>query len=217
MGPSTVSGMPTGRRRPSGRNDADATRKRLLDAAEHRFARRGVAAVTSREITEAAGQRNTSAIGYHFGSREGLLLTLLARRGGPVDERRGELRTTLGPRPGPEALLRCLIVPYAALLDDPAGRSYLRIVAQLRGRFSNWRIESDTATAVHLATILDELESLGGRPRELRAERVVAMIMLITAATAERARRLDDGADPVVSHDVFVEELVGMCAALIDA
>lgn len=213
MGPSALGGV----RAATGRSDADVTRTRLLDEAERRFARRGVAAVTSREITEAAGQRNTSAISYHFGSREGLLLTLLARRGGPVDERRGELRAALGSRPGPEALLRCLVEPYAALLDDPAGRSYLRIVAQLRGRFASWRVESDTATAVHLSEILDELESLGERPAELRAERVVAMIMLITAATAERARVIDDGVDPVIPHTVFVEELVAMCVAVIDA
>lgn len=201
----------------SGRHDATATRTRLLDEAEHRFARRGVAAVTSREITEAAGQRNTSAISYHFGSREGLLLALLARRGGPVDEERGALRTTLGPRPGPAALVRCLVVPYAALLDGPAGRSYLRIVAQLRGRFASWRLESDATTTTHLSAILDELESLGRRPAELRAQRVVSMIMLVTATTAERARQIDDGSIPTITHDVFVEELVEMCTALIDA
>lgn len=123
----------------------------------------------------------------------------------------------LGPMPGPEQLLRCLVEPYATLLGDPAGRSYLRIVAQLRGRFASWREESDTTTAVHLAAILDELESLGERPAALRAARVVAMIMLITAATAERARQIDDGSDPLVPHDVFVEELVAMSVAVLDA
>jgi TetR/AcrR family transcriptional regulator, regulator of cefoperazone and chloramphenicol sensitivity len=213
MAPGAVRSVRTG----GGRGDADGTRARLLDEAERRFARRGVATVTSREITEAAGQRNTSAISYHFGSREGLLLALLARRGGPVDERRGALRTALGPAPGPAALVRCLVEPYAALLDDPGGRSYVRIVAQLRGRFASWRVESDVATAVHLASILDELESLGERPAELRAERVVAMIMLITASTAERARRIDDDVAPLVPHGVFVDELVAMCTAVIDA
>ena len=53
---------------------AVATRDRLLDEAERLFARGGVQGVTTREITEAAQQRNTSAVTYHFRSRQGLLL-----------------------------------------------------------------------------------------------------------------------------------------------
>ena len=51
--------------------DATATNERLLREAERLFARRGLYQVTVREITEAAGQRNVSALNYHFGSREG--------------------------------------------------------------------------------------------------------------------------------------------------
>lgn len=208
-GPSTV-------RRAGARTDAETTRSRLLDEAELRFARQGIAAVTSREITEAAGQRNTSAISYHFGSREGLLLTVLARRGGPVDHRRGELRAALHGNPSAGELVRCLVEPYAALLGDPAGRSYLRVVAQLRGRFANWRIESDSTTTLHLSRILDELESFGDRSAAQRAERVVAMIMLMTAMTAERARRIDEATPMTLSHAEFVDELVDMCTAVLD-
>ena len=68
------------------------TRDRLLDEAEALFARTGVAAVTTREIVEAAEQRNTSAVSYHFGSREGLLRAILVRRGGPIDHQRGAMR-----------------------------------------------------------------------------------------------------------------------------
>ena len=62
------------------------TRERLLDEAERLFARSSIPGVTTRQIVEAAQQRNTSAVTYHFGSRGGLLLELLARRGGPVDQ-----------------------------------------------------------------------------------------------------------------------------------
>src|SRR5215218_5441372 len=103
------------------------TRERLLDEAERLFAMGGVQGVTTREITEAAEQRNTSAVTYHFGSREGLLLEILARRGGPVDEGRGERREALGVSPSTSQLVACLIEPYAALLADVHGRSYLRI------------------------------------------------------------------------------------------
>jgi AcrR family transcriptional regulator len=191
------------------------TRERLLDEAERLFARSSIPGVTTRQIVEAAQQRNTSAVTYHFGSREGLLLELLARRGGPVDQRRGVLRSELGPDPSVPALVRCLAEPYCALLADEGGRSYLRIVAQLRGRFAAWRVESDTATSQHLSSILDEIEHRPDLPAALRRERVVALITVMTATTAERARRIDEGADPELDHPAFVANLIDMCAAVV--
>ena len=127
------------------------------------------------------------------------------------------MRAALGGSPSLEELVACLVVPYAALLHTGGGRSYLRIVAQLRGRFAAWRVESDQATTVHLARVLDEIES---RPRTSVAvsrERVVGMIMLLTGATAERARRLDEDADEALTHDEFVANLVTMCSAVVEA
>ncbi len=193
------------------------TRDLLLNEAERLFARSSIAAVTTREIVEAAKQRNTSSISYHFGSREGLLLEILARRGGPVDEERGRLRSKLADPPSVRDLIACLVVPQCELLDGPGGRSYIRIVGQLRGRFASWRIESDQATTANLVRILDEIEERPSLVRALRRERVVAMIMLMTAASAERARQIDDGIELELSHDEFVDNLIDMCAALIAA
>jgi AcrR family transcriptional regulator len=176
-----------------------------------------VQGTTTREITEAASQRNASAVTYHFGSRQGLLLAVLARRGGPVDEERGRLRASLGPSPTVPELVGCLVEPYAALLGDEAGRSYLRIVAQLRGRFAAWRVESDAATTEHLAAILDELEARAPGPPAVRQGRVVALIMLLTASVAERARTIDDGVAPDLDHDAFVADLVRVLAAVVTA
>ncbi|HTO00728.1 MAG TPA: helix-turn-helix domain-containing protein [Microthrixaceae bacterium] len=193
------------------------TRDLLLDEAERLFARSSIAGVTTREIVESARQRNTSSISYHFGSRDGLVLEILARRGGPVDEQRGVLRDKLGESPPVRDLIACLVVPQCELLLDPGGRSYIRIVGQLRGRFASWRIESDEETTTNLVKILDEIEERPEVSSALRRERVVAMIMLMTASSAERARQVDDGAELDLSHGEFVENLVDMCAALVDA
>jgi hypothetical protein len=144
-------------------------------------------------------------------------LQILARRGAPVDEARGELRAELGPAPDVASLVACLVTPYAALLDDEGGRSYVRIVAQLRGRFAAWRVESDAATTKHLASVLDEIEAIPDASVAVRRERVVGLIMLMTGAVAERARRIDDGTGNELSHDRFVENLVAMCAAVVSA
>ena len=173
--------------------------------------------VTTRQITEAAEQRNTSAVSYHFGSRDGLLRAILARRGGPVDEERGRLLTGAGADPTLDDLVRSLVVPYAALLDDPGGRAYLRIVAQLRGRFSAWREASDASTTQHLAAILERVEAIPDAPPAVRRERVLGLIMLLTGMVAERARRIDDGTGAELDHAAFVADLTAMAAAVVTA
>lgn len=217
MSPSTETTEPA--RRSSGQTPQRVpTAELLLDAAEELFGRSSIPAVTTREIVEAAGQRNVSSISYHFGSREGLVTALLARRGLPVDTERGRMRALLGDAPQLRDLIACLVVPQAALLHQSHGRSYIRIVAQLRGRYAYWRLESDADSAHHMLLILDEIEGIPAVDPELRRERVVSMIMLMTASTAERARRLEltaEGADPPeLSHGDYVSNLIDMCAAV---
>jgi hypothetical protein len=114
-------------------------------------------------------------------------------------------------------LAACLIVPYADLLATAEGRAHVRIVAQLRGRFAAWRVASDAGTTRHLAAVLDELEARATGDDPVRSERVVGLIMLLTAAVAERARRIDDGADLDLDHEAFVDNLTAMCAAIVTA
>ena len=109
------------------------------------------------------------------------------------------------------------MVPYADLLHDAGGRSYVRIVAQLRGRFAAWRVESDAATTAQLARVLDEIEARPSAAPAVRRARVVALIMLLTATVAERARRIDDGTGNELTHDEFVDDLVSMCTAVVSA
>lgn len=56
-----------------------ATRRLLIETAERLFAEHGINGV-SREIRLAAGQSNTSAVTYHFGSKTGLLRAILEYR-----------------------------------------------------------------------------------------------------------------------------------------
>lgn len=134
-----------------------------------------------------------------------------------MDHERGRLLADAGPDPAPIDLVRCLVVPYAALLDDPGGRSYLRIVAQLRGRFAAWRVASDASTTRHLAIVLEAIEARPDAPPAVQRERVVALIMLLTGAVAERARRIDDGIGNELDHDGFVANLTAMGAAVVTA
>lgn len=191
------------------------TREVLLDEAERLMAIEGVQGTPTRAIVEAAGQRNPSAIAYHFGSRRNLLLEVLSRRGGPVDEERGRRRDELGESPALRDLVACLVEPYAALLGSRPGRSYVRIVAQLRGRFAVWRVESDELTTRNLARVIDEIESGLAVDGAVRRERIVAMMMVLTGVVAERARRIEDGTGNELASEPFVANLIDMCTSLL--
>ena len=68
---------------------SSATRERLLDVAERLFARRGLDAVSVRDITQAAGA-NLGAITYHFGTMRKLIVAVFDRRMAPLTRQRLE-------------------------------------------------------------------------------------------------------------------------------
>ncbi|GLW12810.1 putative transcriptional regulator, TetR family protein [Microtetraspora sp. NBRC 13810] len=116
----------------------EATSRRLVSAAERLFAERGIDGVSLREINSAAGQRNSTALQYHFRDRAGLLGAVLRKHQPEIEVRRHQLLDdyeSRGPLPGAEArraLAAALVRPLAAKLSDPdGGRAYLRIMEQL--------------------------------------------------------------------------------------
>lgn len=116
-------------------------REALIEAARGLFAERGIEGVSIRELGRAASQKNNNAVQYHFGDREALLLAVLHPYNEQVGARRAALLDELeaDAPPSIRALAIALVRPSAAMLEDPAGRDYLRIVAELIADPSNLR------------------------------------------------------------------------------
>lgn len=119
----------------------EPTREALIAVAERLFAERGVDAVTVRDVVKAAGQRNSSAVQYHFDNKAGLLQAILDPHQARLDARRTEMLDELGERPTLDELIEILVLPLASLLDNESGRHYIRIRAQL---VSAARLPSDS-------------------------------------------------------------------------
>jgi AcrR family transcriptional regulator len=76
----------------------DATRETLMRTAEKLIAERGIENVTIRLILSEAGQKNTSALQYHFQNLSGLISAIHAARSKEIQEKRGELLEALRER-----------------------------------------------------------------------------------------------------------------------
>lgn len=83
-----------------------------MDAAEELFARHGIDAVSNRTIAEHAGTANHSAVGYHFGNREQLLVDLVERDNVYLRERRQELRGQLPDTPPLQDIVAAHVLPW---------------------------------------------------------------------------------------------------------
>lgn len=195
--------------------NAEATRARLVAAAEELFAERGIDAVSLREINTAAGQRNSTALQYHFVDRAGLLRAVLAKHHGGVEAARHALldQYEAGERGDLRVLSGALVRPSAAKLADPdGGRAYLRILAQLVNRpaFPGPDYTDDPASSIDrwralVAPLLPD-ETVNRLHRRFTALRITFV---------ELARRAEQ---PVTRDDrLFVSHLVDLVAAILAA
>lgn len=201
--------------------DAHVTREQLIAAGERLFAERGVYQVTVREINEAARQRNTSAIHYHFGSREGLLEAILLRPQADLDEHRGKLLAQLradGLDGDLHTIVMALLVPLSTYLHTPSGRDYLRIVAQLIDRFPHWRDDREL-NPPHMRSLLQlaEKQIPQSVPRAVRRERIVNAIILMMSPIANRARQIEAGERLALDEPTFLDNLAAMIVGALAA
>lgn len=117
----------------------DETRDRILNAAESLFADRGYDGASIRDVAAAADVQ-INAVGYHFGPKEDLFDTVIARRAAVMEALRldalADARRTAGEAPIPvEILIRAYVRPFIESADhgEPGWRNY----AALMGRLAN--------------------------------------------------------------------------------
>jgi AcrR family transcriptional regulator len=201
---------------------ADPTKERLMAAAEGLFADYGIEAVSARQIALAAGQRNQSAIRYHFGSKDALIVALHARRIGEINERRAEMFAASGAAGDMRALIEAIATPLAERVErDASGSAYVRFLAHL---FSDRQrrdllIEHGESAAL-LRRIYAALRRLATTiPEPLFSERLRLMVGGIIHALADRERlRAKGGAGPfVLPQDAFLNNLIDTSIGILTA
>ena len=114
---------------------ASDTRLKLILAAERLCGTHGIHAVPIRDIVEAAGQRNASALNYHFGDREGLVAAVINHRRSFVDTERVRLLDSFerdGVALDVPRIAQALAAPLAWLMrEDATGANYVLFLSQV--------------------------------------------------------------------------------------
>jgi AcrR family transcriptional regulator len=200
--------------------DATDTRETLLRTAQQMFARDGIYQVPLKRIVETAGQRNASALHYHFGGRDGLLVAITERHDGAIEHERAVMLAELtrtGKLDDLRSLVEALVIPFAHKLATPDGREYLRIVEQLVGLFDLWNVEVAGGPTGAQTVLLHIQSGLRHLDPAVRHERVTILLALVSATLAMRARALDDGPQPALGHGAFVANLFDMAVGALSA
>jgi AcrR family transcriptional regulator len=173
-----------------------ATRELILTTAEQLFAEHGVFAVSNRQISEAAGQGNNTAVGYHFGTKTDLIRAIIRKHAEPVEQTRLRMLAELGDSPEIRDWMACLVRPqteYLAGLGNPTW--FARFGAQVMTDPELRAVMgAESLTSPSLRQIVEGLQrSLPELPTEVRLERSQMMRLLMVHLLAEHERGLADG------------------------
>ncbi|WP_328504493.1 TetR/AcrR family transcriptional regulator [Streptomyces sp. NBC_00457] len=175
----------------------NATRELILTAAERLFAERGVYAVSNRQVSEAAGQGNNAAVGYHFGTKADLIRAIVRKHDGRIQEIRSRLLAQIGDSTDVRDWVDCLVRPvpeHLAALGSPTW--YARFCAQVMTDPALYEIMiEESLGSPTLRQVIDGLRRcLPDLPADVRAERGDMARHLILHVSAERERALAENA-----------------------
>ncbi|MGI9330614.1 MAG: TetR/AcrR family transcriptional regulator [Gammaproteobacteria bacterium] len=200
------------------------TREALILAGEQLFGEQGIDGVSLRQINTAAGQRNSSAAHYHFGSKDALVGAVVEYRMEHVNDRRLAMLANLeaaGRTGDIRAIVETVIYPIMdEIRDSEAGSHYIRFMAQVVGHpqislTEIWNSPFGTGLArviEHLRTALPEL------PPTILGQRFGLMWEQTIHALADRERLSSDKqGSRLVGRDVFASNLVDTVAGGLSA
>ena len=195
-----------------------ATRGRLLDTAERLFAERGVFGVSLREIRIEAGARNTNAVQFHFGDRDGLFEALLERHMPRIAAIQRDLLDAAragGRSNDARSLVEVLVRPTADYVTLGASeRAWIKIMSELSGEpdleVVDIRSVAPDSAIVASRKLYAQLTRLV--PDIIAAERMFVLAQSTVHICADRARLHDNASisRTYVTDDVFLANLIDM-------
>lgn len=195
---------------------ASSTQEAILKAAERLYAEHGVFAVSNRQVSEAAGQGNNTAVGYHFGTKTDLVRAIIRKHMERIDGFRVERLEGIGEEPTMRDWVACFILPTTDHLGSLGGTTWFaRFAAQVFTDPALRLVIADEAmSAAALRRVTDGLDRcLPDLPPQVREERdeMVTQLALVTPAVREAA--VASGAP--TARDTWNEAGLGLVDAIV--
>jgi AcrR family transcriptional regulator len=205
----------------------DATpdvRTRIREVALDLFGRQGVRETSTRQILNAAGLRNPSAISYHFGSKAELVDDLVNELIGgtaPVLQLQVELAREGGP-PSVEAWAAVAVDSAVELVSTERGCLHARLWWEYDGYLQPAALEQFLASDNHVAIEWIDAASatLPQLPRYIAVARNITMFRTLEWMIARRAARVLTGTPspalviqtPAALRTLLLEVTIGILA-----
>ncbi|AYJ52084.1 TetR/AcrR family transcriptional regulator [Rhodococcus sp. P1Y] len=174
---------------------ASDTREAIMTEAERLFAELGVFAVSNRQVSEAAGQGNNAAVGYHFGTKADLIHAIVKKHMARVDAIRIRHLDERGASKDLRDWLTCLVRPstdHLAELGNPTW--YARFSAQILTD-PNLRIimqDESLASPALQRTLAGMRRCIPDLPSDVRASRGEMARTLMIHVIADQERLMAD-------------------------
>jgi AcrR family transcriptional regulator len=192
------------------------TRELILTTAERPFAECGVYAVSNRQVSEAAGQGNNAAVGYHFGTKADLVRAIAHKHNEQVERLRLRMLAETGDSADIRDWVACLVRPSTERLEALGSPTwYARFSAQAMTDPALHQILVDEALGFpSLQQIAERLHRcLADLPTEVHEERGAMARQLIVHVCAERERALAESTP--TSRSCWRDAATGLIDAIV--
>ncbi|MFI7226113.1 TetR/AcrR family transcriptional regulator [Nonomuraea angiospora] len=195
-----------------------ATRELILATAERLFAEYGVHAVSNRQISEAAGQGNSAAVGYHFGTKADLVRAIARRHADEMEQLRAWMVAEAAGSADVRDWVACLVRPFTRHLEAQGSPTwYARFRAQVMADPALYQITvGESLPSPSLRLLVDGLNRcVSDLPATVREERWAMARHVIVHMCVERERALAEGASTLHrSWDDLATSLIDAIAGL---
>ncbi len=111
----------------------EETRIRILETAERLYALHGIEGVSTRQIVIESGQKNNSAVTYHFGTPKALLKAIFRHRSDVIDADRARLIAAMNAGAGLqtlEDLVVAIVAPVVRFMATRTPSFYMRFTRE---------------------------------------------------------------------------------------
>jgi AcrR family transcriptional regulator len=197
---------------------ASSTQEAILKAAERLYAEHGVFAVSNRQVSEAAGQGNNAAVGYHFGTKTDLVRAIEQKHRASMERLLQRMVADTGDSAELRDWIACLVrslTEHLAQLGNPTW--YARFAAQALADPAYHKIViKDALASPALVQVVDGItRCLPDLPAAVVTERNIMArnLMMHTCADFERAFA-EGAAVPRISWEAAASGLIDAIVGL---